>query len=428
MGYTLLMKKRRPEIVQKIIILDDERAILNSLIRELRELNFDIHAFTKPDEALEKMLSIMPDVFISDVRMPNMSGIEVLHVVAGKLPNTERILLTGYSDIEATVSAINRGHVHYYLQKPWDSSQLISVVTRGAEFSRLRSETFKLQQLTEKQNQELEKWNQELEALVQTRTSELKEAYDAVVSSFSSMVEKRMRWDRMNYRYVTEFALAIGSGMGLSEQALQNLKSAVLLQDIGKISFSDTLLDTPLYELSKEQREIYNQHPILAALTLTGIKPLLGAATILSCVGEQPNGQGYPNCLKGNDIPLESMILRYAVDFFAAINGRLWRRSLSETEALAWTEENKNRVYHPEVVDVARSVLLGSADKKLLSGLEFCVGIHGVQAGMTLSRDLRNEQGLLLLPEGTRLEKAHIHHLVQLDSNTKTPLVLYVFE
>ena len=88
------------------------------------------------------------------------------------------------------MEAINRGHVHYYLQKPWESDRLLEVVRRGLEVSSLRRETLHLHQLTQLQNKKLEEWNSELENAVQERTKELTFSYSATVTSFFKYIRK----------------------------------------------------------------------------------------------------------------------------------------------------------------------------------------------------------------------------------------------
>ena len=113
---------------KRILIVDDEESVLNTLKRLFRKLPYEIFSALSGQEALAILAEQSVDLIISDMRMPEMSGAEFLSLAKDKCPLTERILLTGYSDMESTVKAINDGGIFGYLSKPWDANQLLSLV------------------------------------------------------------------------------------------------------------------------------------------------------------------------------------------------------------------------------------------------------------------------------------------------------------
>ena len=117
----------------KVLIVDDETEVLNSLADLLRK-DFHLFATSDIDEALR--LLVEDDMFslvISDQRMPIMTGAEFLARVAEISPDTGRILLTGYSDIDAVIQAVNQGQIVQYITKPWDAEKLIERLKPVAE-------------------------------------------------------------------------------------------------------------------------------------------------------------------------------------------------------------------------------------------------------------------------------------------------------
>jgi DNA-binding NtrC family response regulator len=125
----------------RLLFVDDEPSILSSL-RVVFRTNYDVTVTTDGFEAIELLKTRMFDVIVSDQRMPKISGVEVLRHACEFAPNTVRILLTGYSDTDAIVDAINDVEVHRFLQKPWDNSELKRVVNEAIELaSALRSAT-----------------------------------------------------------------------------------------------------------------------------------------------------------------------------------------------------------------------------------------------------------------------------------------------
>ncbi|WP_010319783.1 response regulator, partial [Vibrio ordalii] len=116
-------------------------------------------------------------IIISDMRMPEMDGAEFLAKSKELYPNTIRILLTGYSDIQSTVRAVNAGGIHTYISKPWDNENIKLIVSKAAEFYRLTKERESLALELEKRNDELEVVNQVLEQKVGERTAALQSSH-----------------------------------------------------------------------------------------------------------------------------------------------------------------------------------------------------------------------------------------------------------
>ncbi len=126
----LIGNKRLPlpdkphEFQQTLLVVDDEPNILTSLSRLLRREGFQILTALSPSEAFEHLAKQPVQVILSDQRMPEMSGTEFLARVRQLYPDTIRIVLTGYTDLDSVTGAINRGAIYKFLTKPWDDDQL----------------------------------------------------------------------------------------------------------------------------------------------------------------------------------------------------------------------------------------------------------------------------------------------------------------
>jgi len=128
----------------RILVVDDEEAILETMTFTFED-DYDVLTSTSPREALALLDQNAPvAVVISDQRMPEMTGVELLAAVYARHPNTVRIILTGFADMDATIGAINAGHVYAYVTKPWEPDQLKQVVRRGVEHHRLACENERL--------------------------------------------------------------------------------------------------------------------------------------------------------------------------------------------------------------------------------------------------------------------------------------------
>ena len=118
----------------KVLYVDDDQSNLKALKRLFRNETFEFITYNSPIEALSKIETIRPAVVISDQRMPEMLGTFFLEQVKNKHPDSVRIILTAYADLEAAMAAINRGHVFRFIQKPWDDDDLKAHVRSALEY------------------------------------------------------------------------------------------------------------------------------------------------------------------------------------------------------------------------------------------------------------------------------------------------------
>ncbi|MEM6986940.1 MAG: response regulator [Pseudomonadota bacterium] len=214
-----------PDETQPVVLcVDDETSILSSLKRALRKQPFELLTENSGEEALALFEQRKIDLIISDMRMPSMTGAEVLARVYNQWPDTLRILLTGYSDMESTVAAINEGQIHRYLNKPWDNDELTTAINSALETKRLRDENAALTELTQKQNAELQSFNEELESKVAARTAELaaahtelRNSYQSAISVFAQLIELREGTNHNHSQIVADTCVQLGKALELSD-------------------------------------------------------------------------------------------------------------------------------------------------------------------------------------------------------------------
>jgi diguanylate cyclase (GGDEF)-like protein len=149
----------------KVLIVDDEEPILRALQRELRGQLLSITACNDPHSALEAVKRERFALIITDNRMPGMTGIELLEQVKRISPETSRILLTGYTDLDSAVRAINDGEINFFIAKPWEREQLLERVAQGLEKHRQRVQIQQLTQDLEERNKILSLSNEQLKNL-----------------------------------------------------------------------------------------------------------------------------------------------------------------------------------------------------------------------------------------------------------------------
>jgi YesN/AraC family two-component response regulator len=156
-----------------ILCVDDEENILSSLRRLLRGEDYRIMTAASSMEGLKVLEENDVQLIISDQRMPGMSGTEFFAVVRERFPEAIRIILSGYTDVDAITESINKGHIYKLLLKPWDDQRLKLEVKQALEYYELKHANKLLYEKVLEKNNELKNMNEKLEKMVKDRTEEL---------------------------------------------------------------------------------------------------------------------------------------------------------------------------------------------------------------------------------------------------------------
>ena len=422
-----------------VLCVDDEASILTSLKRALRKEPFELLLANSGNEALEIMEQQDVDLVVSDMRMPNMDGAELLARVYAERPETLRILLTGYSDMESTVSAINKGQIFRYISKPWNNDDLISTINAALEHKKLRDEHKALTALTQKQNLELKDLNDNLENKVKARTSEiakattllkssylkLQESYTHTISVFSHLIEFREGNASLHGEHVSRLSLSIGKELELSEKQLSDLHNASLLHDVGKLCFNDELSRTPYNALNEDQLNEYRAHSSTGQMALLSVSELAETGVIIRAHHEQYDGKGFPDKLAGDAIPITARILSIASDFDDLQNGIFLGKSLSASDAVVHIKGQAGKRYDPELVKIFER-LCKDAPSQVQALKELKISYNDMEPGMVVTKDIIAENGMLLLKKGQQLNESLIGRIQTCLRDTDSDKVIYV--
>jgi len=229
-----------------ILCVDDEPNILSSLRRLFRGKGYEVLTAISGAQGLELLAQQPVDLVISDMRMPEMDGARFLAQVRERWPNTVRLLLTGYSDVQSIQDAINCGEIYRYITKPWDDNDILLIVRHALERHQLELEKQRLEALTLKQNEELKSLNAGLEQKVEERTRQLKANFLTTIKILSSIAEMRGTGQTGQTRQVAELARKMAAQLKLDMNEVQDVFIAALLHDLGRIGFTDEMLRTPM--------------------------------------------------------------------------------------------------------------------------------------------------------------------------------------
>ncbi|WP_228716971.1 HD domain-containing phosphohydrolase [Billgrantia pellis] len=424
-----------------VLLVDDEPNILRALRRVLRREDYRLLTANNGEEALVVMQTEPVDLVVSDSRMPGMDGAELLSRIQQHWPECRRLMLTGHADLTSTIRAINEGQIYRYITKPWSDDDLRLTLRQALEHQQAERERRRLEALTQEQNRELALLNAHLEERVQARTrelqqvadmlelayGELKRSYVTATQVFSALISQRLPRNLQTNTQVRDLVKAYADTHHFDEELKQSLMMAASLYNLGKMTWNDQLLATPSDRLSTQDRETYQRYPVAGEGLLMALDYLEDTASIIRHHRERWNGSGYPDRLKGEEIPYGARLLGLAVDFIELQRGLVLQRRLPRDDALKLLRKLSGRVYEPEMCEAFITLCIEQAPDLGMGGDQVrSLDTRRLEPGMILVRDLHSESGMLLLNEGKQLTRDLIERLVRFEETEGTRYVLWV--
>ena len=414
-----------------ILLVDDEESILNSLRRLLRGQPYEVLLATSGEQALDIMAKQPVDLVMSDARMPNMDGATLLAHIHQRHPDTLRILLTGYADLTMIVKAINDGQIDRYISKPWHDEELLLTLRQSLAYQRSERERLHLVQETWEQNEELRLLNATLEKHVASRTAELQQtadmldlAYEELKHSyvtgtevFSLLANLRLPPAKQTNRQIIELVRVYCKLHGLDEGSTRDLTMAAALYNIGKLSWTDSMMTAPADLLHHNDQERYRGYPKQSESLLMTLDPMKDAARLILHHQERWDGTGFPDRLKGEAIPLGARWLKLAVDFIELQRGLILERQMNSDEALVYIRQYAGRLYDPDLVeDFIQVCAAYQSDVSLADPTVKVLTTRDLATGMILARNLNADNGMLLLNAGKVLSGPLVEKLIAFEA------------
>ena len=400
-----------------ILLVDDEENILNALNRTLRKEGHRILTAKSGAEGLSAIEKEEITVVLSDHRMPGMEGVEFLDEVRKRSPDTIRMMLTGYADMQAVMAAINRGEVYRFITKPWNDDEIRLILKDAIRQYELVEENKELQGLTRRQNLILKDLNTNLEQRVAERTKEVETLYKELeqnffdfVRVFMSLMELKSPYLGSHSKRVAALSRRLAEKTGLPPDEILNIEVASLLQDIGTLGFPEKMLKKRESELDTVEKALLQQHPSLGQSPLQHIKKLLPVSLLIRHHHERYDGRGYPDSLRGEKTPVGSRIIAITDYFDALINPWDSHERCSADRAIYMLEKEGGGRFDPVLINRFKETLQEFRHEGIEAGIAE-IDVSDLKEGMTLASDVRTKRGLLLMASGEVIRPVHLDNI-----------------
>jgi response regulator RpfG family c-di-GMP phosphodiesterase len=329
----------------KILVIDDEKQVLDLIGGLLKEQGFDVYEADSGEEGMELFRRENPTLILTDINIPDLSGIEILKMVKKASPTTQVIVFSGVGTTDNIIKALRLG-ASDYIMKPFNVGLLIHNVSRCIERHELIMERIGRQKTLKK--------------VVRDRTAALATTFYETVKALGLLTEKRDPYTAGHQDRVALLSVAIGRKLGLTEKELKVIHVAGLLHDIGKVAVPVELLAKPS-KLTDPETQLIKSHPQAGFDIIKDIPFVKSLGKDVSIIvlqhHERLDGSGYPGGLKDDDLELETKILSLSDVVEAMSSHRPYRAALNISTTKAEIIKGNKRLYSPECVDACLQII-----------------------------------------------------------------------
>ncbi|MCX7770149.1 MAG: HD domain-containing protein [Proteobacteria bacterium] len=344
-----------------VIIIDDDEAPREMLKDFCETLGYNAYAFSDLEET-KKFLKDTPeiDLVILDVFIKGKNSLSFIdYLKSNGYIEIPVIIISGAINPDFIQEAITK-NVYDFVPKPFTLQQIKERIENALNYC-----------LMTKQHK---KYYSHIESLLKERTEKLEQLAIQSVKALANAIEARDPYTRGHSERVAMISTMMGRELGLEEETLAKLELAGLLHDVGKVGIPDRILLKP-GRLTPFEYTIMKEHSKMSALIVSEIDPLKGIVSWIKHHHEHYDGNGYPDGLKGTEIPLESQLIAIADNFDAITSIRPYREKITKDEAINYIESQFGKKFNPDIRDIAIKVLkdceiCGEKESKIVPFIE----------------------------------------------------------
>lgn len=335
-----------------IFLVDDNPLYLNSGKTVLQD-KYTVVTIPSSEKLLPMLKKVKPDLILLDVEMPGMSGYETIKEIkaSDETSGIPVIFLTGKNEPENELLGLSLGAVDY-ITKPFSPPLLLKRI--------------ELHLLLQAQKNELRKFNENLIEMVDERTNDITQLQNAIIMWAAEMVEFRDEETGQHVERVQKYLKILIDEMekiglysvDIASWDLDAFFKSTLLHDVGKIKIRDDIL-LKKSRLTEDEFAIMKHHALYGKMLLESLQAKVPNETFLDyaktlsyCHHERWDGTGYPDRLKGEDIPLQARMMALADVYDALVSERPYKKAFSHEEAMRIISEGRGTQFDPDLADL----------------------------------------------------------------------------
>ncbi|HVM59866.1 MAG TPA: HD domain-containing phosphohydrolase [Verrucomicrobiae bacterium] len=397
---------------KRVLVVDDEANIRALVQLTLERAGYTVKVAENAPRALELVHAEEFAVVITDYVMEPMNGLEFLKAVREIQPQCSRIMMTAFAAVDLMTNAIDEGKICRFLVKPWERDDLLAAVQEGSQhyLEACQGAAYELEAATT--NERLKRQNASLEARLkesEAQNRELERLHRTLHENLQRSVELCLHAMQIFHpnlgseaRRVQALCAAMAEDLKLPAEQRRVLEISALLHDIGLLGMRRDLIDrwqkNPR-ELSEAETAAIQRHPVVGQELANFTEDLKDVGTVIRAHHERFDGTGYPDGLRGDEIPWLARLLSVAMGYAAyQSEGR---------DAAAAVTAARATDFDPEAV----RALLRSLPQAALPRQQRGLLIAELKPGMVLASNVYNSQGMLIIPGGRPLNENWIAKL-----------------
>jgi response regulator RpfG family c-di-GMP phosphodiesterase len=390
----------------RLLIVDDEEIIVVALKEVLHREGYEVVTHTDPCQALLRLQQDTFSVVLSDQKMPGLTGLEFLAEAKRWQPDATRILITGVLSLDTVIQAINKGEIYRFIVKPWLREELLVTIKNAVQRYQLIRHNAALQAATLDMNQQLQaqiarvaEQNLQLEHLNRALEQNLQRSIELCLHTLETFCPTL----GAHARRVRFLCQAMADVLRLPAQERKVLEISAWLYDIGLVGVPRPVIKRwwqQSAQLTEAEAVLIQNHPIWGQDFARFAHPLDAVGTVIRAHHERFDGAGYPDKLRGEEIPWLARLLAVAVCY-----------AESNCDVLTTTETIKaasGSAFDPEAV----RVFLRALPISKVPAREREVLLSELRPGMLLAKGIYAANGMLLIPEGQRLTQTCIEKVI----------------
>jgi putative two-component system response regulator len=350
----------------RALVVHSQPEALGELVEILSGPQLVVDTARSATEALHKVSALDYAVIISDHKPPELSGVDLLDKTIAFAPDAMRILMLPDAEAVAQVELKPTGTIFRFFAKPWERRQLTGIVAEGLKLHRLEHEQRELIRRLGVEYQKLQRREKLLDTVVRERTKELEESYAKLKAAnrqallgLAEAIEAKDTYTKGHCSRVAAYAMALARECGYPQDGMEALEFASFLHDIGKIGIRDAVL-LKQGPLDDEEWAHMRTHPAKGYEIASQIEILRPTMPCIRNHHERWDGNGYPDKLKGEDIPLSARIVAIADAYDAMASDRPYKAALPLSECERLLRRNAGMMFDPALVEVFVGRRLGA--------------------------------------------------------------------